>query len=416
MQNNQHMSICAIHYHTGQKVEVEIENKTISAVEHVNHSHHEDLPFIAPGLIDLQINGYLGIDFNTLPIRTEEVRIVTKELWKQGVTTYFPTVITNSPQTIREALKSIYDATRKYPEVKEAIGGIHLEGPFISQENGPRGAHNQEYVQAPDWELFCSFQEAAGGKIKLVTLSPEWGGTVEFIKKCRKDNVFVAIGHTSATSKQIKEAVEAGASLSTHLGNGAHSVLPRHPNYIWDQLAEDRLASSFIADGFHLPNSVLKVILRMKGNKAFIVSDCVSCAGMEPGQYQSPIGGKVVLTSEGRLHMAEFPELLAGSAQTQLWGINHLLKEDLCDLSSAINLATVNPSNLLSLQAGKIAPGYPADLILFNQNKTKEIELLKTYKNGKLIYENKEAANRDHVSTAYDQLYGKSNSTYKTSS
>jgi N-acetylglucosamine-6-phosphate deacetylase len=399
MENNQQTIVHAIHYKTNQKVKVIIDGNLISSVDPIN-CVQEDLPFIAPGLIDLQINGYLGIDFNTLPLRAEDILILTKELWKQGVTTFFPTIVTNSPENIKEALRSINEACQKYVEVEKSIGGIHLEGPFISREDGPRGAHRKEYVQSPDWNLFCSFQEASGGKIKLLTISPEWGGSVDFIKKCKQNGVFVSIGHTAATSEQIREGVEAGATMSTHLGNGAHPILPRHPNYLWDQLADDNLACSIIADGFHLPDAVLKVVLRMKGNNTVLVSDSVSLAGMESGEYDLHIGGKVVLTKEGRLHMAESPELLAGSAQTQLWGINHLLKQKLCDLKSALDLAGLNPSAVMQLSKAKISPRSPADFVLFHLDETNGIEIRNTFKNGKMVYEKKEAA--EHVSSSND--------------
>ncbi|PWW28252.1 N-acetylglucosamine-6-phosphate deacetylase [Cytobacillus oceanisediminis] len=413
MENNSQTVIHAVHYKTGQNVEVKFDGNIISEVNPAPKLQKE-VPFIAPGLIDLQINGYVGIDFNTLPIKPEEIRKVTKELWKQGVTTYFPTIITNSPEKMREALKSIREASQKFAEVEEAIGGIHLEGPFISPEDGPRGAHRQEYVRSPDWDLFCTFKEAAGGKIKMITLSPEWENASEFIKKCTNDGILVSIGHTAASPEKIQEAVKAGARMSTHLGNGAHPMLPRHPNYIWEQLANDDLASSIIADGFHLPDSVLKVILQLKGNKTILVSDSVSLTGMLPGEYSLHIGGKVVLTPEGRLHMAESPGLLAGSVQTQLWGINHLLKRGLCHLNSAIDLAALNPSLLLHLPVAHISQGNPADFILFYQKKTKDIELFKTFKNGKVVYENKEVSK--HVSSYYDELLGSSDSTFKTSS
>src|SRR5699024_2348415 len=155
---------------------------------------------------------------------------------------------------------------------------------------------------------------------------------IEFIHQATKSGVKVAIGHTAATTEQIVEAVQAGATLSTHLGNGAHVTLPRHPNYIWDQLAEDRLWASVISDGHHLPNNVLKVFNKVKQENMILVSDSVVLAGMSPGEYTTPIGGNVVLTKSGRLHLRDEFHLLAGSAQNILQGVENLVKNNLANL------------------------------------------------------------------------------------
>ncbi|MBW7461558.1 N-acetylglucosamine-6-phosphate deacetylase, partial [Paenibacillus sepulcri] len=180
--------------------------------------------------------------------------------------------------------------------------------------------------------------DAARGKIKLITLSPEWPGTASFIEKCAKAGVQVSIGHTAAAEEQIREAAAAGARLSTHLGNGAHLMLPRHPNYLWAQLAEEELWTCIIADGFHLPDSVLKVVRSVKGKRTILVSDAVYLCGMAPGTYENHIGGRVVLTPEGRLHLEQNPRLLAGSAQMLHRGISHIAGRGIAPLSEACDM------------------------------------------------------------------------------
>ncbi|WP_257348942.1 N-acetylglucosamine-6-phosphate deacetylase [Pseudalkalibacillus decolorationis] len=379
-------TIEAIHYKTGELIEIDFQDGIFTKVDNKGASQDISLPYIAPGLIDLQINGYKGIDFNTLPIQESEILRLTRELWSVGVTSFFPTIITNSREKIEEAMVSIKNVCDKYPEIENSITGIHLEGPFISPEDGPRGAHDVQYVRSPDWSLFSRWQEAAGGKIKIVTLSPEWKGSEYFIRKCTNEGILISIGHTSAEPEQIIAAIEAGAKLSTHLGNGAHEMLRRHPNYLWEQLASEQLAATFICDGFHLPNSVIKTIIRMKGNRSIIVSDSVSLAGMEAGEYTNHIGGNVVLTKEGKLHIAENPNLLAGSAQSQLWGINYLLKNNLCKLAEAVDMATVNPAVHLNLtQLKSLEVNKQADFILFNYSSEFGIELISTYKTGNQV-------------------------------
>ena len=160
------------------------------------------------------------------------------------------------------------------------MDGFHVEGPHISPDDGPRGAHPQRWVRPPDLDEFRRWQDATDGRIRIVTLSPEWPEAPRYIEALVAKGVVASIGHTKATAQQIADAVSAGATLSTHLGNGAHPVLRRHPNYIWEQLAEDRLMADFIVDGIHLPTSFLKVALRAKGiERSVLVTDARSPAG-----------------------------------------------------------------------------------------------------------------------------------------
>jgi len=372
------------HYRTGEPIAVKIEDGGVAQIR-VSERREADLSWLAPGLTDLQINGFRGRDFNSLPFDEAMVRDVTRDLWSEGVTSYYPTIITNAPDAIREAVATIARACRRYAEADRCIAGIHVEGPFISPEDGPRGAHDQTFVRPPDWELFRRWQEAAEGRIKIITVSPEWPEAPGFIEKCAVSGVVVSIGHTKASAEQIREAVRAGARMSTHLGNGAHPVLPRHPNYIWDQLAEDALSACLIADGFHLPPAFIQVALRAKGDKAMLVSDAVSLSGMPPGSYETNIGGKVVKSPEGKLYLAEQPAILAGSAQMLLWGIERLVAGGLCSLPDAWDMASIRPASFMGLpQAGGLAEGAPADLVIFRSDGDR-VQLVQTYKNGEAL-------------------------------
>ena len=376
-----------IHYRTKEPVTVHIERGRISAIQPLSTEKKAALPWIAPGLVDLQINGYCGSDFNTIPIAAGAVQRATRGLWKEGVTSYYPTVITNGDAEIEQAMQSIARACDEDPAAHAGVAGIHLEGPFISPEDGPRGAHDSLYTKAPSWPLFQRWQEAARGRIKIITLSPEWPGSVEFIERCVEQGVTVSIGHTSASPEQIDAAVKAGARMSTHLGNGAHLMLPRHPNYIWEQLSQDGLTACLIADGFHLPESVLKVILRTKGERALLVSDAVYLSGMEPGVYDNHIGGRVVLTPEGRLHLADNPGLLAGSVQLLPWGISHLARSGMAALEEAWDMASIRPAAFMQLPSQNgLSVGSPADLALFEWNR-QSLSIVQTYKNGNRVFD-----------------------------
>jgi len=379
------IAIKAIHYGTEQPVELTVSQGVIVRMEPLGMTE-ESLPWIAPGLVDLQINGYQGMDFNTLPIADGTLESCTRSLWVQGVCAFMPTVITNGGRAIEEAMSAIAKACLNDPQTNRAVIGIHLEGPFISPEDGPRGAHDRRYVQKPDWELFQRWQEAANGKIKIITLSPEWPDSARFIEKCTASGVIVSIGHTSATTAQIRNAVAAGATMSTHLGNGAHLTLPRHPNYLWDQLAEDRLWACIIADGFHLPESVLRVIRKVKGERTLLVSDAVQLAGKPAGAYDLHIGGKVVLTPEGRLHLADNPGLLAGSAQMQLAGIEHLTRSAICTIQEAWDMASIRPQAFIEgREPSPFAVGAAADFVLF-QRHGHRIDVQETFVQGQSVY------------------------------
>ncbi|QWA09857.1 amidohydrolase family protein [Sodalis ligni] len=345
------------------------------------------LPIIAPGLVDLQINGFAGVDFNHYPINEESVLAVTRRLWQEGVTTFLPTVITNNDDDTEQMVRGIANARRRFAAVGYGVAGIHLEGPFISAEDGPRGAHDRTLVKAPDWSLFQRWQKAARGDIRLLTLAPEWPGSAAFIRNCVQEGVTVSLGHTGADAAQIAVAVEAGASMSTHLGNGAHLLLPRHPNYIWEQLAQDKLWCAMIGDGEHLPMSVLKVFMRVKRQRAFLVSDTTSLAGMPPGRYQLHIGGDVVLSEQGRLSLADNPGLLAGSARSLLYGVNALITAGMASRHEAWDMASVRPAAMLDLPAkGGLAVGSPLDAALLGENGTGELKVLSTYAQGECVW------------------------------
>ncbi len=358
-----------IHYSSGNRVRIEISDGVISSMEETVKDHvwdvgeGKELPVVAPGLIDLQINGFRGVDFNDPDLRPEQIEKASEELLLTGVTTYYPTLITGSPEKISSLLATFAKVLGQDGLASRMIGGIHLEGPFISKEDGPRGAHTRGLCLNPDVELLKSWQEEANGKIKIITLAPELPDSLSFIKSCVSMGIVVGLGHTAANTDQVKSAVDAGATLSTHLGNGCHPTLPRHPNYIWDQLAQENLYASMIADGFHLPDSVLRVFTKSKEEKALLISDGMTYTGMEPGLYNSSATGKVRLSPEGKLHQEGKPGTLAGSASTLLNGVR--LMSSMVGFSKAWEMGSVGPAHLMNLEISKgLSVGAPAKLVL----------------------------------------------------
>ena len=347
----------------------------------------EGLPHLAPGWIDLQLNGFAGVDYNDANTSLDEIARSIRVLFSTGVTRFFPTVITGPPGEMVDVLRNLAAARQKLPQ-GGAMEGFHVEGPHICAEDGPRGAHPRQWVRPPDIEEFKRWQDAAEGNIKLVTLSPEWPGALDYIETLVGEGVVISIGHTNATSAQINDAVAAGAAMSTHLGNGANSVIPRKSNCILDQLAEDRLAAGFIVDGLHLTTSFLKVALRAKGlDRSILVTDAVAPAGCQPGRFR--IGGiEIELHSDDRVTLAG-EERLAGSSLRMDRGIENLIKLAGVSLPQAIAMATLNPARVgrISSRRRGLVPGDRADLVEFRyDSKSNSICVERTFLDGKQVF------------------------------
>jgi N-acetylglucosamine-6-phosphate deacetylase len=349
-------------------------------------STRNNIPFVGPGLIDLQINGINGIDFNSTTLTQHDVVEATHYLLSKGVTTFLPTIITNSDENILTLVHTIHEACSSNAIVNKYVWGIHLEGPFISPKEGAKGAHDEKYIKAPDWELFSKFQEAAGGKIRVVTIAPEWEGSCSFIHKCKEHGIIVAMGHSLANTEQISMAIKAGMTLSTHLGNGIPLLLKRHPNMIWDQLAADELYACMITDGIHIPDSFIKVVMKNKAKMALIVSDATCFAGMPPGEYHNHIGGAVVLDEQKRISLKGSPGLLAGAAKSLLENVETLLHRNLATLKEAWEMASINVANMLV----KNDPAFydkNDDKVIFKLS-GKDITVCTVIKNGQVVFEN----------------------------
>jgi N-acetylglucosamine-6-phosphate deacetylase len=379
------MNLRGIDVSSGSSVEVSFD-RAINVVDHLIRPLNDGV-FLAPGWIDLQVNGFAGVDYNSPDASHEQIAQSIRAQFACGVTRFFPTVITGSPENMSAALHHLASAKASIAEGR-AMEDFHLEGPYISPEDGPRGAHPARWVRPPDPGEFLRFQEAAHGNIRLVTLSPEWPQATGFIEKLVEKGVVASIGHTRASASQIADAVSAGATLSTHLGNGADAVLPRHPNYLWEQLAEDRLAASFIVDGFHLPPSFLNVALRAKGlERSLLVTDAVMPAGCAPGFYK--LGEvDVELHDDGSVRLSGGSRL-AGSALRMDQAIANVMRTAGLSLREAITLATRNPARVgrvPSRQRG-LNPGERADLVRFRQDEaTGQITILETFLDGARVF------------------------------
>ena len=347
-----------------------------------------ELPLVCPGFIDIQINGLEGIDFTDPELSGEQVHAVTERLWQEGVALYCPTLTTNSLEILEGGMATIARACRERP-VSRSILGIHLEGPYISPEDGPRGAHPLAHVRTPDWDEFQRLQHAADGRICLVTLAPELPGAIAFIKKLTARGVRVAIGHTAAGAQDIQAATDAGACMSTHLGNGAHDRLQRHRNYLYAQLASDALWASFIVDGHHLPPEVVKIFLRAKRpERTILVSDATKWAGMAPGVY-SLEHCQIQVRDDGWVGLVGQP-WLAGSGLLLRQGIENAIRFGGLSVSEAVESVTEHPAQMLGCvpRVGVIQAGSDANVTLATwDQKTQSLSIEQTIVGGEVVFE-----------------------------
>ena len=362
-------------------VEILLSNACAQEIREVPST--DSTTWVAPALIDIQVNGFAGYDLNVATVTPEDVCAMVRALWKVGTGFLCPTVVTGSFDRISSSMRAIVKASKADSLVAHSMLGIHLEGPYISAEDGPRGAHPLEHVRDPDWDEFQQWQDISEGKISIVTLAPEKKGAIPFIEKLVAEGIVVALGHTNASASDIQAAIDAGARLSTHLGNGAHALIRRHPNYIWEQLGADELWASLIVDGHHLPPSVAKSMMRAKTlNQCVLVSDAVALAGMEPGIYQ--FAEKSVELTADRCVRLVGTEYLAGSAIELARGIENSVRFAGISLKEAVSLATLQPMHLLDVKARVEAQ---TNLILFEWDASQcEINLIATIVGGDLVY------------------------------
>ena len=354
-------------YDTGAAVQISIREDRIASILPIDLPavDREDLPFVGPGLFDLQVNGAKGIWFSSETLTVDDVEQVIQIYLQQGITRCLPTLITNSFEAIEHGLQTIRAACERNDLVRRVVVGCHIEGPYISPEDGPRGAHPVAHVRHPDIAELTRWQQAAGGLIRLITLAPESPNAVEFIRFAVQSGIVVAIGHTAATPTQIRNAIDAGATLGTHLGNGCAGMMPRHDNVFWPQLADDRLTCSVIADGWHVPESMLKCIVRCKSlNRIVLTSDVSGFGGCAPGRYATRDVSVDVL-DDGRIVVAGQTQYLAGSGATTGDCVAHLMNCCGLSLADAWPLASSRPDDLLGYPANRLEEGALACLTLF---------------------------------------------------
>jgi N-acetylglucosamine-6-phosphate deacetylase len=364
--------------------QIEIQRDRISSVRVVGPTDPEEL-FVSPGLVDIQVNGFAGVDFADPELDPERAISILPAIWKTGVTTFCPTLITNTLEQLERSFRTLEEARRLDARFAGSVPCCHLEGPYLSPGRS-HGAHVPALMRSPDWGEFSRLQEAAGGKIAIVTLAPELPGACDFIRRACATGVVVALGHTDATPEQIHQAIDAGASLATHLGNGCPEYVHRHQNPLWAQLASDRLKVSLICDGFHLPPDLVRVAFRMKGaDGCILITDAIHAATLPPGRY-SLVGREIEVLPTGQVVTAD-RQSMAGSVLSLNRAVSVFTEYTQAPLEHALRAATSNPARLLRSYeiCAQLAKGQIANAVLFNLRE-ETLDIKAVFLKGEVVY------------------------------
>jgi len=299
------------------------------------------------GFVDLQVNGYKGIDFSSPDLTEEAFVFACRELEKKGTVAFLPTIISSAPEIYQKNLRIISRIMRR-EEFAQMLPGIHLEGPFISAENGYKGVHPFQQIRRPDLEILKQLIKWSDHQIRMLTIAAELVGADKICKYAVSKNIIVSLGHQDANEKQINRLAEKGASSLTHLGNGIPHLINRHINPIWAGLGNEKLTAMIVADGFHLPVSLIQTILKVKGAKQTImVSDLSPLGGLKPGNYKI-WGADVVLSQKGFLYDPQ-TGYLAASSLSLLDCVNWLLSKEILRFKDIYRMAFQNPAEFIGL-------------------------------------------------------------------
>jgi len=294
------------------------------------------------GYFDLQVNGYGGVDFNSDDLTAEDFNRALAALARDGVEQFLPTIITDTIEAMCARLRRVAQLREQLPLARRMVAGMHVEGPFINENEGYRGAHPKDAIRAADPEEMRRLLEAGGGLVKLVTLAPERDPGFKTIDMLARANIRISAGHTDASLEQLKAAIDHGLSLFTHVGNGCPMQMPRHDNIIQRALSlADKLYLTFIADGTHVPLFVLKNYLSIANpQRCMIVTDAIAPAGLGPGRYK--FARWDLLIEEDLVARAPDRSHFVGSAITMRQSEANLKKIGLSDYACA-KLTRQNP-------------------------------------------------------------------------
>jgi len=308
-----------------------------------------------PGFVDLQVNGYKGVDFSSPNMTEADFARACRHILACGTAVFLPAMVTSAPDVYEHNLR-IMGAVLQRPQFHKTVPGIHIEGPFVSPKPGACGTHNPKWITPPDLKYLKQLVNWAQQKIKMITVAADVEGAEEIAHWCREHEIVVALGHHMADEDDLERLRRAGASALTHLGNGVPAKLDRHKNPIWAGLCCDGLSATMITDGHHIPHCLIKTFIRTKGiERCIVISDGSALTAMPPGRYHS-LGSDVILEESGRIYNPT-ARCLAGSSATMLQCMNYLASLGLLTPKQLMMVGFRNPLRLLGIEPDKIVTG-----------------------------------------------------------
>ena len=364
---------------------VDYDDGFITAVRRLGEEH-PDAPCLSPGFFDTQLNGFAGTHFSDPGLTDADLERLLQAVWATGTTSFCPTLISNTPEALQSGFARLEAARERLPGFAASAPCYHLEGPYLSS-GVSAGAHKAEFMKDPDWEEFATLNKAAGNRIRLVTIAPEREGAAAFTHKAVEHGIRIALSHTDGSPEDVHRLAAAGATSSTHLGNGCPQVLDRHRAPFWAQLADDRLLAGLICDGFHLTREMVQIITRVKGvSRCLLVSDAVFVAGLPPGPYEL-VGKPIELLESGQVVTANRSSM-AGSTLHMADAVGNFMEMTGLPLVEALLPATRIPADYLGPPGicREITVGQPANLVLFTLENNR-LTVQRTLLKGRIVFE-----------------------------
>lgn len=368
------------HYATGEPIELRWKNGVIQSIEPARDSS-TDL-WLAPALVDLQINGYGGIDFQQDQLSVEHLLTAVRHLHHAGCTRFLLTLITDDWTRLTSRLRHIRKLRESNNTLRHAIAGWHIEGPFLSAEPGFCGAHDASAMRDPSAAHLDELRDLTGADPLLITVAPERARALNCIAHARTRGIQVSLGHTNASAELLAEAARRGASAFTHLGNGCPRELDRHDNILWRVFEIPGLIASLIPDGIHVSPALFRLAHRVLGESIYYTTDAMSAAGMPPGRYplgklELEVGPDQIVRQPGRTNFA-------GSALRPVDGVFRAARMLNGRWQESWTRLSETPARLMNLPVG-LSVGAPADFCIVRTVGENQLEELRTFSAGNEI-------------------------------
>jgi len=355
------------HYLSGKPLQIKWSGGIIVSVNDIEEC--PDDQWLAPGLVDVQVNGYAGVDFQRDGVELEGLRMAAEGLQRDGCRRWMLTLITDKWEVLLARLKRFKELRDQSSELRAAIVGWHVEGPFLSEEPGYRGAHNPEVMQDPSPERMDELAAIVAGDPVMVTLAAERPKAIETAKQAIQRGFVVSIGHSNATAEQLRSAEEVGAKGFTHLGNGMPQEMDRHDNVVCRLFDTEVLMAGVIPDGIHVSPQMFRLFHKaLPADRIYYTTDCMSAAGATPGEYT--VGHNKLHVGDDQIVRVPGQSNFAGSALRPLQGVERASEMLSRTWRDVWDIGSINPATLIGLSAG-LSIGDVADICVVRGSETK---------------------------------------------